>query len=810
MKKIRTKLLALLALGILSVSAIPTHAAKTEVTVPVPEAVHYQPLYEVPDASQVKERTVTLPALKDGNYEKWIDRIQLPQYALDVYELLEEGADYDGTDDFLIDPDSSDLVEEVSFAVGYDQSNQPIMMSGKGVKVATIYGQGADVNEAAAEIEESYYQTASEMYSVYTAFDRDCSEVFWLTGELYIVLPSYDRWNESTEKVGLKGDVYFVVETESSSLINQNYQNVTTLKTAIEKRDTQIASILKGAEGKSDYEKVRYFNQWLTTHNEYNHLIGYGTQDVNSVLANYPDAFECVSALEGRTGERGPVCEAYARAMKALCDASNIPCVLIDGPAYSEIGGTPESHMWNSICINGKWYGTDVTWNDPLMPSDAYEYHGAVSSAENENYFLVGADTVCGDTGMKFAQSHITNNQMYLDNLGFTNEPVMEKNACEGTTHIYGDPVYTWSEDFKTCMAEKKCTETGCSEKITETVTTVSEITKNSTCQKEGKKTYTAKFTNPYFTEQTKTEAISKAEHSYTKISYEWSQDKTTCTGTAACAGEGCTEKVTETVTAKYTEVVPKTCTTDGLGSMSAAFTKSYFKTQTNLIQLEATGHQWGEWKVTKEAKEGVAGEEERQCSECKEVETRSTDPLPVSITFTDVTDEKSFYYTPVYWAASNGVTTGKPDGSFDPKGDVTRGEMVTFLWRLAGQPETNGAVNKFTDVKSGKYYEKAVLWASNNGIVNGTSETTFEPNAPVTRGQVVAFLYRFAGSQEVTAKNTFTDVYEGKYYYKAVLWAVENNVTSGVSQKLFAPNDVCNRGQAVTFIYRTNAVIQN
>ena len=126
----------------------------------------------------------------------------------------------------------------------------------------------------------------------------------------------------------------------------------------------------------------------------------------------------------------------------------------------------------------------------------------------------------------------------------------------------------------------------------------------------------------------------------------------------------------------------------------------------------------------------------------------------------------------------------------------------MTFLWRAAGTPEPTSENNPFTDVTGGFYY-KAVLWAVEKEITAGTTPTTFNPGGKCTRGQVVTFLYRFAGKPATTAENPFTDVVSGAYYYDAVLWAVANEVTSGTSPTTFNPNGTCNRAQVVTFLYR-------
>ena len=155
-------------------------------------------------------------------------------------------------------------------------------------------------------------------------------------------------------------------------------------------------------------------------------------------------------------------------------------------------------------------------------------------------------------------------------------------------------------------------------------------------------------------------------------------------------------------------------------------------------------------------------------------------------------------------WALREDITAGTDDTHFSPKSDCSRGQVVTFLWRAAGSPEPKSSTNPFTDVKTGKYYTKAVLWAVENNITAGLSKTTFGPNAPCTRGQVVTFLHRAKGLPEDYADiSAFKDVTGDKFYYNAVRWAVKNNVTVGTSPSAFSPNATCQRGQIVTFLYR-------
>ena len=183
---------------------------------------------------------------------------------------------------------------------------------------------------------------------------------------------------------------------------------------------------------------------------------------------------------------------------------------------------------------------------------------------------------------------------------------------------------------------------------------------------------------------------------------------------------------------------------------------------------------------------------------------------VTVEVTFVEASGELSFvdvaksdyYYDAVKWAVENGVTTGVTDTIFAPGNPCTRAQTVTFLWRAAGMPQAANRVNPFTDVSVNDYYYEAVLWAVENGITGGTTATTFSPNATCTRAQVVTFLWRYS-KEDASILPMFTDVAESDYYYGAVAWAVENGVTTGVTDTTFAPGNPCTRGQIVTFLYR-------
>ena len=162
-----------------------------------------------------------------------------------------------------------------------------------------------------------------------------------------------------------------------------------------------------------------------------------------------------------------------------------------------------------------------------------------------------------------------------------------------------------------------------------------------------------------------------------------------------------------------------------------------------------------------------------------------------------------SYYEDAVDWAVENGITKGTDDTHFSPDGICTRAQAVTFLWRAAGSPKPETRTMPFADIPAGSYYYDAVLWAVENDITKGTSDTTFSPNMTCSRAQIVTFLWRAAGSSEPKSMSSFSDVSADSYYAKAVAWAVENGITTGTGDGKFSPDATCTRAQSVTFLFR-------
>lgn len=176
---------------------------------------------------------------------------------------------------------------------------------------------------------------------------------------------------------------------------------------------------------------------------------------------------------------------------------------------------------------------------------------------------------------------------------------------------------------------------------------------------------------------------------------------------------------------------------------------------------------------------------------------------IAATINFRDV-NQSDYYYDAVQWAVEKGITEGTSATTFSPDASCTRAQMVTFLWRAAGSPAPKSTVNPFTDVSASDYYYNAVLWAVENSITTGVSADRFAPGATVSRAQTVTFLYRANGSPAASG-SSFSDVAADEYYANAVAWAVRSGITTGTGNQKFTPNAPCTRGQIVTFLYRSS-----
>ena len=261
----------------------------------------------------------------------------------------------------------------------------------------------------------------------------------------------------------------------------------------------------------------------------------------------------------------------------------------------------------------------------------------------------------------------------------------------------------------------------------------------------------------------------------------------------------------------KHTETAPiskytVTVSTDGNGTAKADKTSAAAGTVVTLTATPKSGYHFKQWQVVTG---GVTIKDNKFTMPAGNVEVKAIfeknatpPPAPTVNPFVDV-PEGSFYYDAVLWAVEKGVTTGTSATTFEPDGSCTRAQAVTFLWRVAGCPAPKSAAMPFTDVKAGSFYYDAVLWAVENGITKGTSETTFEPEAYCTRAQIVTLIWRAQKSPAAGTDNPFNDVKAGSFYETAVLWAVKAGVTKGTSATTFEPEGICTRAQIVTLIWR-------
>lgn len=283
---------------------------------------------------------------------------------------------------------------------------------------------------------------------------------------------------------------------------------------------------------------------------------------------------------------------------------------------------------------------------------------------------------------------------------------------------------------------------------------------------------------------------------------------KLTITGNAVIVGEdnivyaGCKhEHVKE-------NIVPATCTEDGSKTVVCEDCGETISTEV----IPATGHSFGEWTVTKEATCFEDGEETRTCSVCQAVETRpifaNPDHCP-SKAFTDL-DAKAWYHEGVDYVLTNGLMNGVGGGKFEPDGQLTRAQLVTVLYRAAGEPDTGKQVNPFTDVPDDTWYTKAVIWAANNGIVNGVAKNTFAPDDSITREQIAAMLYRYAGAEAAKEDklSAFPDAAKVSDWAKEALnWAVASGLINGVADAngtaSLEPQATATRAQIATILMR-------
>lgn len=396
--------------------------------------------------------------LKKGEFPRWIDRVKLPRYAMDLYTVLCIGGDGDRLYDLLIedkyftfsgggsgggDADVESVLEltgkldspyasgggvfrESSFVGGFDVIDATAgdravsyeeLKEGDVVRTASY--NGIYVTKVRKDGNQDYdadLKTACAYAStVFQAFDRDHPEIFWLSGSTKLRLVTVTM--KEDQRTYKETYIFFLIaDADGFTVRDPQYAGQEVIEAAILRRDAAVDAILATVPGGTVYDQVAQLNRWLTEHNHYN---------TSKDLHNLPNApHECLSALEGNIGADGPVCDGYSRAFKVLCEKLDIPCLLVDGYAKVSSASSGEFHMWNSVKMpDGQWYGVDVTWNDPTVKG----VEDAKSGREREDYLLVGADTVV--FGLKFSESHPPKNRAANGGVAFINGPALSAAA---------------------------------------------------------------------------------------------------------------------------------------------------------------------------------------------------------------------------------------------------------------------------------------------------------------------------------------------------------------------------------------------
>ena len=380
--------------------------------------------------------------------------------------------------------------------------------------------------------------------------------------------------------------------------------------------------------------------------------------------------------------------------------------------------------------------------------------------------------------------------------------------------HDYGEAVFNWSDDYASCSATRICARDDAHVWLVDCA--VTHVSQGSSCTEPGSVTYTATadFYGEIFTD-TRTVHLDQLGHDYawTVITEPGCTTEGRKHGVCIRCGAASEESIAPLGHDYRSQVTEPGCTEGGFTTHTCSRCGDSF-TDSHTAPV-GHRHEWFPIVLPTCTEDGI---EQGKCIGCGDLSSRTVPALghdwsgsactrcgePRSNPFTDVPDG-SFYFDPVLWAVRMGITNGTTATTFDPGGSCMRAHVVTFLWRAVGQPEPTTTTNPFEDVKPSDFYYKAVLWAVENGVTNGLDATHFGPFALCNRAQVVTFLYRAMGNPATSATECpFTDVASGAWYEAPILWAVENGITNGLDATTFGVGSICNRAQVVTFLYRT------
>jgi len=322
-------------------------------------------------------------------------------------------------------------------------------------------------------------------------------------------------------------------------------------------------------------------------------------------------------------------------------------------------------------------------------------------------------------------------------------------------------------------------------------------VTKEATCVENGEETRTCACG------ETETRSTFKTDHKY-----ETTVVEPTCTEVGytnhictVCGHNYITDLTQPTGHDYEATVTAPTCTEDGYTTYTCTVCGESYVDDI----VPATGHTFGEWVLTTEPGCTEAGEETRYCADCDATETREVAPVCPAEKFTDV-DTKQWYHEGICYVIRNGLMNGKSETVFAPNANLTRAELVTVLYRMAGEPSVEDLEHPFADVADDTWYTDAVIWAYNAEVVKGISNTAFAPNANITREQIAAILYRYAGAEAVEEDSLkdFVDADKvNAYAVDAMNWAVSVGLINGMDDATLAPQGNATRAQIATILMR-------
>ena len=380
--------------------------------------------------------------------------------------------------------------------------------------------------------------------------------------------------------------------------------------------------------------------------------------------------------------------------------------------------------------------------------------------------------------------------------------------------HAYGDARFDWADDFSACSATRICSRD--ESHVWQVNCTVTHVSEGASCTEPGSITYTATadFYGEIYTDS-RTVYRDELGHDYawTVITEPGCVSEGQKHGKCIRCGDTCTEPIAPLGHSYRSQVTEPTCTESGVTTHTCTRCGD-----TYTEPIAPLGHSYRAQVTEPTCTE--PGFTTHTCTRCGDhYQDQPTDPAGHDWSgtscrrcgekrknpFTDV-PAGSFYHDPVIWAVENGITSGTSETTFGPGNPCNRAQVVTFLWSAAGRPEPSSKVNPFTDVPAGCWYEKPVLWALEMGITSGTDATHFSPGASCNRATVVTFLWHAKGDPAAGGTIPFTDVPAKSWFTEPVRWALEQGITSGLSATQFGAASICNRAQVVTFLYKAFA----